>query len=114
MHILIAGATGVVGRRIVPLLVADGHQVTGLTRSPGRAAALRALGAEPVVTDVVDREGLIAAVRSAAPDVVVHQLTDRTCAACPSWSPPWPSYRSGSCCATACSTVPTPGTRRTG
>ena len=76
MHILFAGATGVVGRRIVPLLVANGHQVTGLTRSPGRAAALRALGAEPVIADVVDRAAVVAAVRSAAPDIVVHQLTD--------------------------------------
>ncbi len=76
MHVLLAGATGVVGRRIVPLLVTDGHRVTGLTRSPGRAAALRALGAEPIVADVVDRAALFAAVRSAAPDVIVHQLTD--------------------------------------
>jgi len=76
MHILFAGATGVVGRRMVPLLVADGHRVTGLTRSAGRAEALRALGAEPVVADVVDRAALVAAVRAAAPEVVVHQLTD--------------------------------------
>jgi len=76
MHILLAGATGVVGRRIVPLLAADGHRVTGLTRSPARAAALRAFGAEPLVADVVDRSALTAAVRSAAPEVVVHQLTD--------------------------------------
>ena len=76
MHILLAGATGVVGRRIVPLLAADGHRVTGLTRSPARAAALRALGAEPLLADVVDRTALVAAVRSAAPEVVVHQLTD--------------------------------------
>ena len=76
MHILFAGATGVVGRRIVPLLVAKGHQVTGLTRSPSRGAALRAMGAEPAIADVVDRSALAAAVRSLAPDVVVHQLTD--------------------------------------
>ena len=76
MHILFAGASGVVGRRIVPLLVANGHQVTALTRSPGRATALRALGVKPVVADVVHQAVLVAAVRSAAPDVVVHQLTD--------------------------------------
>jgi nucleoside-diphosphate-sugar epimerase len=76
MHILLAGATGVVGRKIVPLLAADGHKVTGLTRSPARAAALRALGAEPLVADVLDRTALVAAVRAAAPEVVVHQLTD--------------------------------------
>ena len=76
MHVLLAGATGVVGRRLVPLLVTGGHRVTGLTRSPDRAAALRALGAEPIVADVVDRAALFAAVRSTAPDVIVHQLTD--------------------------------------
>lgn len=78
MHVLLAGATGVVGRRIVPLLVADGHRVTGLTRSPRRAAELRALGAQPVVVDVVEGAALTTAVRAAAPDVVMHQLTDLT------------------------------------
>lgn len=78
MHVLLAGATGVVGRRIVALLVADGHRVTGLTRSPGRAAAVRALGAQPVVVDVVEGPALTAAVRAAAPDAVMHQLTDLT------------------------------------
>jgi nucleoside-diphosphate-sugar epimerase len=76
MHVLLAGATGVVGRRIVPLLVADGHRVTGLTRRPDRAAALRALGAEPAVVDVLEGAAVTAAVRAAAPDVVMHQLTD--------------------------------------
>jgi nucleoside-diphosphate-sugar epimerase len=76
MHVLLAGATGVVGRRIVPLLLARGHRVTGLTRRPGRAAALRALGARPVVVDVVEGSSLTAAVRAVAPDVVMHQLTD--------------------------------------
>jgi nucleoside-diphosphate-sugar epimerase len=76
MHVLLAGATGVVGRRVVPLLVADGHRVTGLTRRPDRAAALRALGAEPAVVDVVDRAALAATMRAAAPEVVMHQLTD--------------------------------------
>lgn len=76
MRICLAGATGVIGRRLVPLLVAEGHQVTALTRRPDRAEALRAAGAEPVVADAFDRAGLAAAVARAAPDVVMHQLTD--------------------------------------
>ncbi|MFC0553894.1 NAD-dependent epimerase/dehydratase family protein [Planotetraspora thailandica] len=76
MRIFLAGATGVIGRRMVPLLVAEGHQVTALTRKPDRTAALRALGAEPVVADAYDRTGIAAAVAKAAPDVVLHQLTD--------------------------------------
>ncbi|MCO1656280.1 NAD-dependent epimerase/dehydratase family protein [Pseudonocardia humida] len=76
MRILLAGATGVVGRRLVPLLVAGGHDVTALTRRPERAAGLRAAGARPAVVDVRDAAALAEAVRAAAPDVVVHQLTD--------------------------------------
>ncbi|WP_204077905.1 NAD-dependent epimerase/dehydratase family protein [Planotetraspora phitsanulokensis] len=76
MRIFLAGATGVVGRRLVPLLVAEGHQVTALTRRPERTATLRAAGAEPVVADVHDRAALSAAVEKAVPDVVMHQLTD--------------------------------------
>ncbi|HKQ01078.1 MAG TPA: NAD(P)H-binding protein, partial [Actinomycetes bacterium] len=49
MRIFVAGATGTLGRRLVPLLLADGHQVTAMTRSPGKAAGLRSAGAEPVV-----------------------------------------------------------------
>ena len=78
MHILVAGATGVVGRRIVPLLLARGHRVTGLTRSAARAQGLRSAGAEPAVVDVVEGSALTAAVQAAAPDVVMHQLTDLT------------------------------------
>jgi len=76
MKVLVAGATGAVGRRIVPLLVARGDRVVGLTRSVVRAGALRAAGVDPVVVDVVDREALTDAVRVASPDVVLHQLTD--------------------------------------
>jgi nucleoside-diphosphate-sugar epimerase len=76
VRVFLAGATGVVGRRLVPLLVAAGHQVTGLSRRPESAAALRAAGATPAVADVFDAAALAAAVRDAAPDVVVHQLTD--------------------------------------
>ncbi len=72
----LAGATGVVGRRIVPLLVAEGHRVTAMTRRPENITGLRAAGAEPVVADAFDREVVVAAVKAAAPDVVMNQLTD--------------------------------------
>jgi uncharacterized protein YbjT (DUF2867 family) len=76
VRIFVAGASGVIGVRLVPLLVAAGHSVAGLTRSPDKAAALRELGAEPVVCDVYDAEALTKAVVSFGPDVVFHQLTD--------------------------------------
>ncbi|MBM7783788.1 NAD-dependent epimerase/dehydratase family protein [Tenggerimyces flavus] len=78
MHVFLAGATGVVGRRIVPLLVSAGHQVTGTTRRSEKAALLRDLGATPVVVDAYDREQVFAAVAAARPDVVMDQLTDLT------------------------------------
>jgi nucleoside-diphosphate-sugar epimerase len=78
MKVLVAGATGVVGRRIVPLLVARGDRVVGLTRNAARAGVLRAAGVEPVVVDVVDGKALNAVVRAVRPDVVLHQLTDLT------------------------------------
>jgi uncharacterized protein YbjT (DUF2867 family) len=55
MKIFVAGATGALGRRLVPLLVANGHTVVGTTRTPGKAEALRAAGATPVVLDALDR-----------------------------------------------------------
>jgi nucleoside-diphosphate-sugar epimerase len=76
MRIFVAGATGALGRRLVPLLVSGGHQVTGMTRSPGKAAWLRAAGAEPVVADAPDRDDVLRVVTAARPEVVVHQLTD--------------------------------------
>jgi uncharacterized protein YbjT (DUF2867 family) len=76
MRIFLAGATGVLGIRIVPLLVAAGHTVAGMTRSPGKASQLRALRAEPVVCDVFDAAALTGAVTAFAPDAVMHQLTD--------------------------------------
>ncbi len=75
-QVLVAGATGAIGRRLVPLLIVMGFGVTGLTRSAARADDLRAAGARPVVVDVFDREGLAAAFLDARPDVVIHQLTD--------------------------------------
>jgi len=75
MRIFIAGASGAVGRPLVRQLATAGHEVTGMTRSPGKAEELRALGAEPVVADALDREAVMAAVAQARPEVVVHQLT---------------------------------------
>jgi uncharacterized protein YbjT (DUF2867 family) len=76
VRIFLAGATGVIGIRLVPLLVAAGHEVVGMTRSPGKVAHLRELGAKPVVRDVYDAEALREAVVAAGPDAVIHQLTD--------------------------------------
>jgi nucleoside-diphosphate-sugar epimerase len=76
MRIFVAGASGVLGSRLVPLLVADGHVVAGMARSPGEAGLLRELGAEPVICDVFDADALTRAVTAFAPDIVFHQLTD--------------------------------------
>ncbi len=76
MRVFLAGAAGAVGRRMLPLLLRGGHEVTGTTRSQAKAESLRAAGVRPAVVDVYDAEGLAAAVAAARPDVVVHQLTD--------------------------------------
>lgn len=76
MRIFVAGATGAVGRSLVPLLVGKGHSVVGLTRTPAKTALLRTLGAEPVVADALDERAIRAAVTAARPDVIVHQMTD--------------------------------------
>ncbi len=75
MRVFLAGASGVIGRRLGPLLLADGHQVTGMTRSQSKADELRALGAEPVVADALDVPAVTEAVRESRPDAVIHQLT---------------------------------------
>jgi len=74
--IFVAGAGGVIGRRLVPLLVKAGHRVTGTTRSKNKADDILALGAAPAVVDVFDLAALKDAMQTAAPDVVIHQLTD--------------------------------------
>ncbi len=71
-----AGASGVIGRYLVPLLVEGGHDVAGMTRTPGKVDWLRHVGAEPFVCDVFERDALLRAVAGFSPDVVVHQLTD--------------------------------------
>jgi nucleoside-diphosphate-sugar epimerase len=76
VRVFVAGGSGVMGRRLVPLLVADGHVVTAMTRTAAKLDLLRELGATPVLCDAYDADALAAAVGEAAPDVVIHQLTD--------------------------------------
>jgi nucleoside-diphosphate-sugar epimerase len=76
MRIFLAGASGVVGRRLVPFLIGAGHQVTGTTRSAEKAEDIARAGAAAVVVDVFDAAALARTVAAAQPDVVIHQLTD--------------------------------------
>lgn len=76
MRIFVAGATGAIGRALVPRLVRAGHNVTGLTRSPEKAALVRELGAAPAVADALDEGGIRTVIEAARPDVIVHELTD--------------------------------------
>jgi nucleoside-diphosphate-sugar epimerase len=76
VRVFVAGASGVIGVRLVPLLVAAGHEVAGMTRSRGKVEQLRALGAEPVVCDAFDAAGLRDAVVAFRPEAVVNELTD--------------------------------------
>ncbi len=76
MRIFLAGASGVIGVRLIPLLVEGGHEVAGMTRSPGKVDTLRELGAEPVVCDVYDASALSAAVTDFRTELLMHQLTD--------------------------------------
>ena len=73
MKVFIAGGTGAVGKRLVPLLASAGHDVYATTRSAGKVDDLRRLGAEPVVLDILDREAVEAAIAAARPEVIVHQ-----------------------------------------
>jgi len=75
MRVLVAGATGVMGRQLVPRLLEAGHQVIGMTRTESKAAALWDLGARPVVADALDPVQVAEAVADAEPEVIVHQLT---------------------------------------
>jgi nucleoside-diphosphate-sugar epimerase len=75
MKILVAGATGALGRQLVPRLVANGHEVAGMTRSDSNRDRVRELGATPVVADALDAEQVAVAVAEVQPDVIVHQLT---------------------------------------
>ncbi len=75
MKILVAGATGALGKQLVPRLVAGGHEVTGMTRTASKRDAIRALGATPVVADALEPDEVASAVAEARPEVIVHQLT---------------------------------------
>jgi nucleoside-diphosphate-sugar epimerase len=75
MNVFVAGATGVIGRSLVPQLVARGHEVVGMTRSASKQELVRSLGARPVVADALDPDAVAQAVASAEPEVIVHQLT---------------------------------------
>lgn len=75
-RIFLAGGSGAIGRRLIPQLVAAGHQVAATTRRAEKAEELRAIGASPVVIDVFDAGDLLAAVAEVKPEVVIHQLTD--------------------------------------
>ena len=75
MKVFVAGATGAIGRQLVPQLVARGHEVVGMTRSTSKQELVRSLGARPVVADALDADAVAGAVASAEPEVIVHQLT---------------------------------------
>ena len=75
MKVFVAGATGAIGRELVPQLVARGHEVVGMTRSASKQDLVRSLGARPVVADALDPDAVAEAVASAEPEVIVHQLT---------------------------------------
>jgi nucleoside-diphosphate-sugar epimerase len=89
MRVFLAGAGGAIGRRLTPLLRARGHAVIGTTRSADKAAMLRELGAEPAVVDVYDAGALARAVEAAAPQAIIHQLTDLA------FAPGTPQYEEG-------------------
>jgi 2-alkyl-3-oxoalkanoate reductase len=75
MRVLVAGATGAIGRRLIPPLVAAGHEVTATTRTPTKRDELRALGARPLIADGLDAAVMTTAVAEAAPDAIIHQMT---------------------------------------
>jgi nucleoside-diphosphate-sugar epimerase len=75
MKVFLAGASGALGRQLVPRLVADGHEVVGMTRSESKQEMVRGLGARPVVADALDAEQVSRAVAEAEPEVVLHELT---------------------------------------
>jgi nucleoside-diphosphate-sugar epimerase len=76
VRVYLAGASGVIGRALTPLLVEAGHEVAGMTRTASKAEPIRSQGATPVVCDVYDRDALLQAVASFEPDAIIDQLTD--------------------------------------
>ncbi len=75
MRVFVAGASGAIGRRLVPMLVREGHEVVASTRSRGNVPVLRELGARPVLMDALDATSVGEAVARAEPDAIVHELT---------------------------------------
>lgn len=75
MKVFVAGATGAIGKQLVPMLVEDGHEVTAMTRTPTKADAIRSQGARPAIADALDPEGVAQAVGEAEPEGVIHELT---------------------------------------
>ncbi len=75
MKVFVAGATGALGKQLVPVLVANGHDVVGMTRTEAKRDQLRSVGAQPVVADALDGDAVKRAVGEAEPDVIVHELT---------------------------------------
>ena len=76
MRIFLAGGTGVIGIRLLPLMLAEGHVIAAMTRTRGKIDGLRASGVIPVLCDLFDQASLVAAVKDFQPDVIVHQVTD--------------------------------------
>ena len=75
MRIFVAGATGALGRQLLPTLIAAGHSVWGMTRSPVKASPLQAAGVTPAIADALDQDAVLSAITDAAPEVIVHELT---------------------------------------
>ena len=75
MRIFVAGATGALGRQLLPKLVERGHEVTGMTRTPSKASVVEELGARAAIADALDAEEVASAVAKADPEVIVHELT---------------------------------------
>jgi 2-alkyl-3-oxoalkanoate reductase len=75
MKVFVAGATGALGKQLVPMLVDQGHEVTGMTRTPAKADQIRSLGARAAIADALDPEGVAEVVAESEPEVVIHQLT---------------------------------------
>ena len=78
MKVFVAGATGAIGKRLVPQLVASGYEVVAMTRSPKNVEPLRTAGTQLVVADALDRSAVVQALKQAKPEVVIHQLTALT------------------------------------
>jgi nucleoside-diphosphate-sugar epimerase len=78
MKVFVAGATGAIGKQLVPMLVEEGHEVTGMTRTAAKADLVRSLGARPAVADALDPEAVAKAVAEAEPEAIVHEMTDLT------------------------------------